>query len=306
MPCGNVSGYSIPQKGGDVNAESDFSACLGMHKADWIDGGYCGIYCSDDSDCNDVNNRKEVCNMNTNLQVVETNNQRVLTTAQIAEQYETDVNVIQRNFQRNKERYTEGKHYYCLTGNVLREFKATGQIDVSPNLNKFYLWTEKGALLHAKSLNTDKAWEAYECLVDTYFSVREQGQLPQRPDRTKALEVKEMNARVRMSNQFLKLANAETTLSKDYKSILIAKAAEVLAGEAILPLPKSEQKMYTATEIGKMLGVSAQKIGRLSSQNGMKTEEYGEFYKDKSPYSCKEVDAFRYNEKAVERFKELL
>lgn len=244
--------------------------------------------------------------MNKSLQVVETNNQRVLTTAQIAEQYETDVNAIQRNFQRNKERYTEGKHYYCLTGNVLREFNATGQIDVSPNLNKFYLWTEKGALLHAKSLNTDKAWEAYECLVDTYFSVREQGQLPQRPDRTKALEVKEMNARVRMSNQFLKLANIETTLSKDYKSILIAKAAEVLAGEEILPLPKSEQKMYTATEIGKMLGVSAQKIGRISSQNGMKTEEYGEFYKDKSPYSCKEVDAFRYNEKAVERFKELL
>ena len=245
--------------------------------------------------------------MNKSLQVVETNNQRVLTTAQIAEQYETDTRIISNNFNRNEKRYVEGKHYYCLTGDVLREFKANHQFDdLRPNTNKFYLWTEKGALMLAKSLNTDKAWEAYECLVDTYFSVREQGQLSQRPDRTKALQVKEMNARVRMSNQFLKLANAETTLSKDYKSILIAKAAEVLAGEAILPLPKSEQKMYTATEIGKMLGVSAQKIGRLSSQNGMKTEEYGEFYKDKSPYSCKEVDAFRYNEKAVERFKELL
>ena len=245
--------------------------------------------------------------MNNSLQVVETNNQRVLTTAQIAEQYGTDTRIISNNFNRNEKRYVEGKHYYCLTGDVLREFKANHQIDdLRPNTNKFYLWTEKGALMLAKSLNTDKAWEAYECLVDTYFSIREQGQLPQRPDRTKALDVKEMNARVRMSNQFLKLANAETTLSKDYKSILIAKAAEVLAGEAILPMPKSEQKMYTATEIGKMLGVSAQKIGRLSSQNGMKTEEYGEFYKDKSPYSCKEVDAFRYNEKAVERFKELL
>lgn len=115
--------------------------------------------------------------MNTNLQVVETNNQRVLTTAQIAEQYGTDANVIQRNFQRNKERYTEGKHYYCLTGDMLREFKATGQIDVSPNLNKYYLWTEKGALLHAKSLNTDQAWQAYEVLVDTYFSVREQASM---------------------------------------------------------------------------------------------------------------------------------
>lgn len=247
--------------------------------------------------------------MNKSLQVVETNNQRVLTTAQIAEQYETTERRISENFNRNKERYTEGKHYYCLTGDILREFKneyANCGFVPGAKVNAFYLWTEKGALMLAKSLNTDKAWEAYECLVDTYFSVREQGQLSQRPDRTKALDVKEMNARVRMSNQFLKLANAETTLSKDYKSILIAKAAEVLAGEAILPMPKSEQKMYTATEIGKMLGVSAQKIGRLSSQNGMKTEEYGEFYKDKSPYSCKEVDAFRYNEKAVERFKELL
>lgn len=247
--------------------------------------------------------------MNKSLQVVETNNQRVLTTAQIAEQYETTERRISENFNRNKERYTEGKHYYCLTGDILREFKneyANCGFVPGAKVNAFYLWTEKGALMLAKSLNTDKAWEAYECLVDTYFSVREQVQLSQRPDRTKALEVKEMNARVRMSNQFLKLANIETTLSKDYKSILIAKAAEVLAGEEILPLPKSEQKMYTATEIGKMLGVSAQKIGRLSSQNGMKTEEYGEFYKDKSPYSCKEVDAFRYNEKAVERFKELL
>lgn len=25
----------------------------------------------------------------------------------------------------------------------------------------------------AKSLNTDKAWEAYECLVDTYFNIRQ-------------------------------------------------------------------------------------------------------------------------------------
>lgn len=244
--------------------------------------------------------------MNKNLQVVETNNQRVLTTAQIAEQYGTDSKVISNNFNRNKTRYIEGKHYYCLTGEVKRDFLNRHQIEDGSRATNFYLWTEKGALLHAKSLNTDQAWQAYEVLVDTYFSVREQGQLSQRPDRTKALQVKEMNARVRMSNQFLKLANIETTLSKDYKSILIAKAAEVLAGEEILPLPKSEQKMYTATEIGKMLGVSAQKIGRLSSQNGMKTEEYGEFYKDKSPYSCKEVDAFRYNEKAVERFKELL
>lgn len=125
--------------------------------------------------------------MNTSLQVVETNNQRVLTTTQIAERYETNTDAIQRNFQRNKGRYTEGKHYYCLTGVELKEFKdwATSCRAVNPDGSELidkraavlYLWTKKGALMLAKSLNTDKAWEAYEILVDTYFSVHE---LPQR------------------------------------------------------------------------------------------------------------------------------
>lgn len=125
------------------------------------------------------------------------------------------------------------------------------------------------------------------------------------PNKSKSLDVKEMNARVRMSNQFLKIANVVTD-STQYKNILIAKSAEVLAGEPLLPLPKSEQKMYSATEIGDMFGVTAQKVGRIANLNGLKTEEYGEFYRDKSPYSSKEVDAFRYNDRAVEQFKRLL
>jgi len=37
-----------------------------------------------------------------------------------------------------------------------------------------YLWTEKGAWLHAKSLNTDQAWDAYEALVDDYYRIKSQ------------------------------------------------------------------------------------------------------------------------------------
>ena len=139
-------------------------------------------------------------------------------------------------------------------------------------------------------------------------SIRRTGgyQIPQsRPDKDMNVKVKEMNARVRMSNQYLKLAAADT-VSPQYKNILVAKSAEILAGEPLLPLPKSEQKMYSATEIGDMFGVTAQKIGRIANLNGLKTEEYGEFYRDKSPYSSKEVDAFRYNDRAVEQFKRLL
>jgi len=107
-----------------------------------------------------------------NLSITEYKDIRVLTTQQLAENYRTSTDTITKNFNRNKERYQEGKHYICLEGEELRSFRASGQIDLSPYVNKLYLWTEKGAFLHAKSLNTDKAWEVYDHLVDTYFRAK--------------------------------------------------------------------------------------------------------------------------------------
>ena len=103
------------------------------------------------------------------LQITEYKNIRVLTTQQIAEAYGTDTRVISNNFNRNKDRYVEGKHYICLEGDELKDFKTNHQFDESSRINKLYLWTEKGAFLHAKSLNTDTAWEVYDRLVDNYF-----------------------------------------------------------------------------------------------------------------------------------------
>lgn len=107
------------------------------------------------------------------LKVIEYRGIRVLTTAQLAEAYVTTSDVITKNFNRNRNRYEEGKHFICLKGEELKEFKATGQNDLLPNVNTLYLWTERGTLLHAKSVNTDKAWSAYERLVDFYFNVKE-------------------------------------------------------------------------------------------------------------------------------------
>lgn len=105
------------------------------------------------------------------LQITEYKDIRVLTTQQIAEAYGTDVKIVQKNFERNKERYAEGKHYISLQGNELKDFKTNRQIDGNLKFAPIlYLWTEKGAFLHAKSLGTDKAWEVYENLVDFYFN----------------------------------------------------------------------------------------------------------------------------------------
>ncbi len=108
------------------------------------------------------------------IQKVEYNGIIVLTTQQIAEAYGTEGKVISNNFNNNKDRYIEGKHYICLIGDELRDFKNHSlNLGIAPQSAKLYLWTEKGAFLHAKSLNTDTAWEVYDKLVDNYFKKKD-------------------------------------------------------------------------------------------------------------------------------------
>lgn len=109
------------------------------------------------------------------LKVIKKNDSKVVTTSQLAEVYGTDTKTVSNNFTRNKGRYQEGKHYFLVKGEELKEFKTNHQIDdKSKHSPIIYLWTVKGALLHAKSLGTDQAWTAYENLVDDYFNKVEQ------------------------------------------------------------------------------------------------------------------------------------
>lgn len=108
------------------------------------------------------------------LTITEYNGTRVLTTQRLAECYGTTTDTITKNFNRNRDKYVEGKHFICLKGEELKEFKANGQIDLLPNVHMLYLWTEKGTFLHAKSLNTDIAWEVYDRLIQTYFTVKKE------------------------------------------------------------------------------------------------------------------------------------
>lgn len=108
------------------------------------------------------------------LNIVEEKGMRVLTSKQISTAYEVEEWKIKQNFKNNQSRYIEGKHYICLKGEALRAFK--NKVEnfylVGKTAKVLYLWTEKGALLHAKSLNTDKAWEVYDHLVDFYFRAK--------------------------------------------------------------------------------------------------------------------------------------
>lgn len=113
-----------------------------------------------------------------------------------------------------------------------------------------------------------------------------------------------LNAQSRQCKLWLRLA--ETTDLPDYKHICQQKAAEVLAGSPVLPMQKAEKKTLSATEIGKILGITAHKVGMLANKFSLKSDAYGKYFYDKSPNSNKQVETFRYYEDAVEKFKEIL
>ncbi len=113
------------------------------------------------------------------LAPIEFNDQRILTTEQLAEVYETSSDNIKHNFSRNRKYFKKGIHYFLLQGDDLRDFKrevTDSPFALAPNVNQLYLWTERGASRHCKILDTEKAWEQFDNLEDTYFRVKEMPQ----------------------------------------------------------------------------------------------------------------------------------
>lgn len=182
------------------------------------------------------------------LTVIERENQRVMTTAVLAEEYGTTNDVISKNFNRNKERYVEGKHYYCLEGEEKREFLNHGQFDDGlKNASKIYLWTEKGAFLHAKSLGTDRAWDVYDHLVESYFKKKEDLLADLSPElRAIIAQDKRVTAVER------RIDNLENTMTIDYgqakeiESLRKSRAVMILGGIGSLAYQKIGRKVFHA------------------------------------------------------------
>jgi len=102
-----------------------------------------------------------------------------------------------------------------------------------------------------------------------------------RTDEYKArmLKVKEANAKSRQAEKLLKVS--ERCGVETYKQVIYSHITLMLTGQELLPLPKAEKSTYTAAQIGEMLGITANAVGRLANANGLKTEEYGEMVWDK-------------------------
>lgn len=113
-----------------------------------------------------------------------------------------------------------------------------------------------------------------------------------------------LNAKTRQAKLILEMQK-DKVLSPIAVELLGINAIEHITGKESVTKPQVE-KTYTATEIAKQLGITANKVGRIAKAHGLKTDEYGIWALDKSPHSSKQVSSFRYYENAIHKIKELL
>ena len=96
------------------------------------------------------------------------------------------------------------------------------------------------------------------------------------------------DSRTRAAKLLLKIA--ERVEIPEYPAVCQVKAAEMIAGEMVIPLPVVERRTYSAKEIGARLGISANRVEKLANLYRLKTPTYGKLFYSKSEYSPKQVE----------------
>lgn len=130
--------------------------------------------------------------------------------------------------------------------------------------------------------------------------------------KAKELKIKEDRATAMLLNAQNRMIKTLLSNTKDKNLSQIAidvmgiKAVEQITGENMNQYLPECEKLYSATEVGGMFGVSAMKIGKTANASGLKNDTYGKMVMSKSKHSSKEVQQFLYNEKGVQAIGKIL
>lgn len=123
----------------------------------------------------------------------------------------------------------------------------------------------------------------------------------------KPSRLEEMETETKLNNSQTRKANSLMRMHKQcsdpiVKELLFKKAVEILTGKKLID---NTRKTYSAEEIGKKLGITANKVGRIANANNLKTERYGELvateYNDKAQGST-----FRYYDTVIPVIEKIL
>ena len=169
-----------------------------------------------------------------------------------------------------------------------------------------WLVNESGvySLVFSSKLPTAKAFKRW-VTSEVLPSIRKTGGY-HKPDaaQAKRTDAMDRDSRTRAAKLLLKIA--ERVEIPEYKAVCQAKAAEMVAGEMVIPLPVVDRRTYSAKEIGARLGISANRVGKLANLYRLKTPTYGKLFYSKSEYSPKQVETWRYYAEVVPVLRNIL
>lgn len=197
----------------------------------------------------------------------------------------------------------------ALARHVDEEDKGASRIPTPSGTQEMVVINESGlySLILSSKLPSAKAFKRW-VTSEVLPSIRKTGGYQGKGDPARPLlaEAQLNNSRARLASLWLQIAKENPVA--EYRQICAHYAsAQLTGGAAVLPLPQAQEPVYTAGEVGQMLGgVSGYLVGRTANLHGLKTPEYGAQVWDKSPHSAKQVQAWRYNAKAVAKLREIL
>lgn len=121
-------------------------------------------------------------------------------------------------------------------------------------------------------------------------------------EKSRRAALREKEARTRAARLWVQMAKA--TKDETMKRIYLVKAEMELTGTVVTELPAMPERTYSAEEIGRELGITANRVGRLANQYGLKTAEYCVVVYDTAKGNpLKQVQTVRYYWNVVEALR---
>lgn len=121
-------------------------------------------------------------------------------------------------------------------------------------------------------------------------------------EKSRMVTAREKEIRIKAAHVWTQMAKA----SKDpnQRRVYLCRAEMELAGAVVTEFPSLPEKTYSATEIGKELGISANMVGRIANKHGLKTAQYSTFVLDVAKGNpLKQVQTVRYYRSVVEAMR---
>ena len=131
----------------------------------------------------------------------------------------------------------------------------------------------------------------------------------------KKREMELQTEQMEINRKMISSLSAMYCMTNEQRESLISLAVRIATGtEASELIPSTSvitseaiesQKLYSATEIGAMLNITAHKVGSISNKKHLKSAKYGSYFKTKDANGI-DRQVFKYNELAVEKIREFL